>query len=251
MADTKTSDETAASALTGAELVRIVQSAANRRTTTQEIADLASGGGLYGGAMSAVPTSAGTGLSTWLNQDSATVADRSTGITLARANPGNVDAVRGRTKTPAQSTPYTVSALIALTASTLSASQNNTQAGIGWYDGTNKLHLINVAYSSGWLPVVAKWNTPTSILSNDYLGVANMIPEPMIWFHLVDDGTNAKFGYSRSGAAEDAHILFSVAKASGHLGGSGYTNLIFYLSPNDCDGRATLMSWSEAAGAAF
>ena len=41
MADTKTSDESAASALTGVELVRVVQGGANRRTTTQGIADLA------------------------------------------------------------------------------------------------------------------------------------------------------------------------------------------------------------------
>lgn len=45
MPDTKTSDETAAGALDGSELVRIVQGAANRRTTTQAIADLGGGGG--------------------------------------------------------------------------------------------------------------------------------------------------------------------------------------------------------------
>lgn len=40
MANTKTSDESAASALTGSELVRIVQSGSSVRTTTQDIADL-------------------------------------------------------------------------------------------------------------------------------------------------------------------------------------------------------------------
>lgn len=44
MANTKTSDESAASALTGSELVRIVQSGSSVRTTTQDIADLAGGG---------------------------------------------------------------------------------------------------------------------------------------------------------------------------------------------------------------
>lgn len=43
MADTKTSDEAAADALTGAELVRIVQGGASKRTTAQDIADLTSG----------------------------------------------------------------------------------------------------------------------------------------------------------------------------------------------------------------
>lgn len=44
MPNLKTSDETAAGTLTGAELVRIVQSGASVRTTAQMIADLATGG---------------------------------------------------------------------------------------------------------------------------------------------------------------------------------------------------------------
>ena len=43
MADLKTSDEASASALSGAELVRIVQSGSNARTTTQDIANLGPG----------------------------------------------------------------------------------------------------------------------------------------------------------------------------------------------------------------
>lgn len=46
MPDTKISALTAASALTGVEIVPVVQSSANRRTTAQDIADLASGGAL-------------------------------------------------------------------------------------------------------------------------------------------------------------------------------------------------------------
>lgn len=45
MSDTKTSDEAAAGALDGSELVRIVQGGANAQTTTQDIADLGGGGG--------------------------------------------------------------------------------------------------------------------------------------------------------------------------------------------------------------
>lgn len=47
MASTKISDETTASSLTGTELVPVVQSGSNRKTTTQDIADLASGGWGY------------------------------------------------------------------------------------------------------------------------------------------------------------------------------------------------------------
>jgi hypothetical protein len=38
MADTKTSDETAATALTGAELLRVVQSASSKKTTAALVA---------------------------------------------------------------------------------------------------------------------------------------------------------------------------------------------------------------------
>jgi hypothetical protein len=48
MANTKTSDETAASALDGTELVRIVQTGNSRRTTTQAIADLGTGAAFSG-----------------------------------------------------------------------------------------------------------------------------------------------------------------------------------------------------------
>jgi len=44
MPDTKISDMTAASALTGAEVVPVLQGGSNKRTTTQDIADLGSAG---------------------------------------------------------------------------------------------------------------------------------------------------------------------------------------------------------------
>lgn len=252
MADTKTSDETAAGTLDGSELIRIVQGGAMRRATAQEIADLGGGGGggLYSGSISSVPTSAGTGLSTWLNQGTATIADRANGITLANASLGGTDSAACRRKAPALSPPYTVSALLGLTASTIGATQNGLSAGIGWTDLT-KLHVVNIAYSNGWLPVVQKWTTATAVGANDFVGVVNVIPEPMIWFHIVDDVTNVKFGYSRSGDPEDAHVLFSVAQASGHLGAAGYSNLLFYGNARQADIRVALMAWLEESGAAF
>lgn len=51
MADVKTSDETAANALDGSELVRIVQGGNNRRATVQDIADLGDGGTVLTGSI--------------------------------------------------------------------------------------------------------------------------------------------------------------------------------------------------------
>lgn len=250
MADTKTSDETAAGTLDGSELVRIVQGGNNRQTTAQDIADLGggSGGGLYAPVIAAVPTSAGTGLSTWVNQDGATVADRATGITIAKVSKGS-DSVACRIKTPLAA-PYTVSALIGVTTPTVGAGTNGLFGGAGWYDGT-KLHILEMAYASGWVFAVGKWTNVTTVSANDVLSSLNVMPEPMIWLHLVDDATNVKFGFSRSGVAEDSHILFSVAKASGHLGATGYSNIGWCANSRGADIRVSLLAWTEASGAAF
>lgn len=48
MADKKISELTEAGALTGAELVEIVQGGVNKQSTTQDIADLGGGGGTWG-----------------------------------------------------------------------------------------------------------------------------------------------------------------------------------------------------------
>src|SRR5688572_22578141 len=61
----KISELTAAGALTGAELVEVVQSSASRRTTAQAIANLATGiGGSTGSTDNAVIRADGTGGST-------------------------------------------------------------------------------------------------------------------------------------------------------------------------------------------
>lgn len=243
MPDTKTSDETAAGALDGSELVRIVQGGNNRKTTTQDIADLApaggGGSGLFSAVLSAVPTSANTGLSTWRNQGSATVADGDTGIVVGAPSSG-ADAWALREKA-APATPYTITALVSLTSKNLSNAQS---VGLGWDDGT-KLHLIMAQFQNafpGLQMFVAKYTNVTTFSAADYTSTGAP-PNPM-WLRIADDGTNVSFSWSADGANFIA--AFSVAKASGFLGGSGYSNVCFAVNPKNSDTNGGILSWEEA-----
>lgn len=249
MADTKISAETPAGTLDGTEIVPVVKAGANARTTTQAIADRGAGGGLWSQVRSATPTAANTGLSTWVNQGSATVADGATGILIA-SPASNAANIHART-VAAPAAPYTLKALIASGIPFLSF----YGSGIGWYDGTNKLHLLVLALSTNELYAVQKYSTPTSFNANDTTQLQPGLLVVPQWLYLVDDGTNVKFGYSQDGNPTNAQILFSVAKASGWLGASGYTNLAFFLNPQSnaalTPAKVTALSWAVSSGAAF
>jgi len=190
---------------------------------------------------SVTPSAATTGLSTWLNQGSATVTDSAVGVSIDSPSSGaSTDSVKARYKT-APSTPYTITTLIAATRNSTTFSG----VGIGWYDGTNKLHVINYDINNGGSPrlEVQKWTNPTTWSANDLTSQTNAFAQP-IWLQIKDDGTNASFGFSQDGA--NFLQLFSVAKSSGHLGASGYTNVIFFVNPRGGQTIGTLMSWTQS-----
>lgn len=196
------------------------------------------GSGLYSQVMSATPTSAGTGLTTWLNQGSASVTDAPVGVSISAPLSSGAD-VTGRYRT-APTPPYTITALISRTAD----SNSYNAAGIGWYDGSSKLHLISYVTKSGGSPYfeIEKWNSTTSFNGNDYASNSNGFSQP-IWLQINDDGTNVHFLFSQDGY--NFLQLFSVAKSSGFLGASGYSNVIFFANPQASQTFATLMSWAQ------
>lgn len=247
MPDTKTSDETAAGALTGAELVRIVQSGNDRRTTAQAIADLGGGGGsgMFAGAMSAVPTSAGTGLTTWLNQGGASVADRATGISINAPTSGGGIQIRGRSKV-VPATPYSVRALLSIT----SQPTQDTAIHFGWHDGT-KLHPFTFGYlaATRYLGVIIqRYTNVTTFSANEaFTWPVTLSAPPFMWLRLKDDGTTVFFQKSVSGDDNDFIDLFSIAKASGFLGSGGYSNIFFGTNAANSQTIATLHSYSEGS----
>lgn len=200
-------------------------------------------GGLYNQVMSATPTAASTGFTTWVNQGSATVSDSAVGVCIKAVTAGTTNSLNIRTK-PAPASPYTVTALISMTAN---PSNNFNGAGIGWYDGTNKLHVISVLYQGASSPAaiilnVTKWTNPTSFSANDFAGAAQALPVP-IWLQLQDDGTNVHFRYSTDGA--NFLEVFTVSKASGFNGASGYNNIAFFANPAGATTITTLMSYTD------
>jgi hypothetical protein len=198
-----------------------------------------SGGGLYRQVISGTPTSAGTGLTNWLNQGSATVSDSITGLTINAPNAVTSDNITGRYMA-SPPTPYRITVLIAATRN--SNSYNNV--GIGWYNGSNKLHLLSYILQNGNTPFIEfeKWNSVTSWNSNDFGSSFNSFSQP-IWLQIADDGTTISVAFSQDGA--NFLQVYSVAKSSGWLGASGYSNIIFFTNPRTSQTLATLMSWTQ------
>jgi hypothetical protein len=197
------------------------------------------GTGLYRQVMSATPTSATTGLTNWLNQGSATVADSTVGITMTVPPAGTGTHISGRF-IAAPTAPYKITALIAATRN----SGATNQVGIGWYDGSSKLHVMAYALNNGGGPYlfVGKFNSATSFNSFDLQSNINGFAQP-IWLQLQDDGTNISFSFSQDGA--NFLQLFSIAKSAGWLGASGYNDIIFWSDPANTQTIGTVMSWAQ------
>ncbi len=199
------------------------------------------GTGLYRQVMSPTPTTVSTGLANWLNQGSAVASDSAVGLSINAPQSASTS-LRGRYMA-APSPPYTIKVLIAATRNTYTQSS----VGVGWYDGTAKLHVIqNIANNNASCPIiqVAKFNSVTAGAGTDFSSALNTFSLP-IWLQIRDDGTNVSFAFSQDGA--NFLPVFTVAKSSGFLGASGYNNVIFFVnSPGAAATLSTLLSWTQS-----
>jgi hypothetical protein len=193
--------------------------------------------GLYRQAMSTLPTAASTGLATWMNQSGATFNEGLAGVSINA--PAGADALRVRFG-PAPVPPYTLKVLLAATRNSIGFSE----AGIGWYDGTAKLHIFSYAITAaGSFPImqISKWSAYNTRAGGDAATANAYYPQPF-WIQLKDDGTNISFAYSYDGA--NFLPLFSSAKSSAYLGPDGYRNLILFSNPRGGQTISTIMSWT-------
>jgi len=197
------------------------------------------GGGLYNQVLSEVPTTGNTGLASWFNQSSSALAENEAGISINAPASGDNN-ISGRYNA-APGAPYTITALIA-------ATRNSTaynSAGIGWYDGANKLHTVSYMLNAGGPAriVVSAWNNSTSWNHDDFTSENNFFSQP-IWLQLSDDGLNVSFRFSQDGA--NFLTVFSAPKASAFLGSAGYANVIFFVNPQGGRAIGTLVSWRQS-----
>jgi len=195
--------------------------------------------GLFRQIMSATPTAASTGLATWLNQGASTVTDSAVGISIS--SPTNAaTSVSGR-YVSAPAAPYTITALVSATRNTTGVNM----VGIGWYDGSAKLQVIyNQSFATVY-PImrVQRFTNPTTAGGIDFTSSSSAFSVP-VWFQIKDDGTNVSFAFSHDGV--NFLSVYSVAKASGFLGATGYSNLIFFLNPGPTNPSiGTLLSWTQ------
>lgn len=190
-------------------------------------------GGLWSTILSATPTGVSTGLSTWVNQGTASTVDTSSGISIIA--PSSSSANLRLLTAPAPSTPYSITALCSIG----TTDTNFVAGGIGWYDGTNKSQWMGQVHNSSWQIHVENWSTPTAGSAGTVASAS--IEADMIWLQIEDDGASIYCRWSRDGS--NFTQLYTVAKSTGYLGASGYSNIAMITDPLGAGTVMTIMSW--------
>ena len=175
-----------------------------------------------------------------------TLTDVANGLLLANTNAygSNYNVYGASRAVPA--TPYTIDARIRLTLPNANASG----VGIGWTDGTKLQALIAGGGSTG-SPLAGPLYRVTSFTgfaantyASDQFIESFMVPH-LTWLRIRDDGTNITLSLSHDGL--NFLQLYTVAKASGYLGASGYSNLALVLMNGVSEiapgGTALIESW--------
>lgn len=181
------------------------------------------GGGLFAPVMSSVPTVASVGFDADYGSGSCTLTDTDMGVYI------ECPASTTPKITSAPAPPYTITAMF--------IGDPGALVGLAWSNGTAGQGIYNNAGSTA----VQSNNNPTSFnsIQNSASNVFNSVG--LTWLRLRDDGTSVYFEYSNNGAK--FKTLYSVAKASGFLGSSGYSSIV--MQPNGGGATSMLLaSWS-------
>ncbi len=189
------------------------------------------GGGFWSDILSATPTVSGTGLSNYLGTGAAS-ANTSGGVNVSGTSGG-----MGAYTTSVPSTPYSITALLACNTATTTG---NAVTGLGWTDGTK----VHIAYlDTTGKRIILRFSNITTASTADATFTDTGYNRSFAWLKIADDGTNVTFSYS-----SDGHVfvtLFTVAKASGYLGATGYTH-IFVGSPGGTGANnVVVISWTQ------
>lgn len=171
------------------------------------------------------PTIAGTGLSTTVGT-SAAAADSAAGIFISNTTTNGAFI---RKSSPG--TPYTITAKLSVA---------GPQGGsLGWSDGT-KYQIIYLTKSNGTISVQS--NSAIGSFAATNATVAYVNPDCTIYLRIRDDGTNVIFSFGTDGV--NFIQAYSVAKSSGYLGSSGYSNVVVGGSGGAII-YMTVLEWTE------
>lgn len=197
-------------------------------------------GGLFSGLFHAPPTLSSF---TQRNISSPAAAADSTSGPIITDTYGSGPRIRALT-IAAPSTPYTIDMCFAVDVPWA----NFVGFGPCWCDGT-KYECGLIGSNSGQMYRIGKFNSATSFNSAINLDWNGAIAS-IIWVRVKDDGTTV-YHYT-SADAVNWNLKYSVARASGFLGSSGYTNVGFFLDVEGSDSNAsglassiTLLSWYQ------
>ena len=157
--------------------------------------------------------------------------------------------IRGITL-PAPTAPYTIDANLSTIIFTTGASFTQALFGLGWFDGTRSESTV-MTYSPTSTPFLGSVGaqnvasfTSTGAAAGG-VGGSGLFNASNFWMRIADDGTNASYALSLDGVFYVP--IYSVAKASGYLGSSGYINPGIWLSTgllgNPGNGRILVKSW--------
>lgn len=197
------------------------------------------GSGLFSAEITAPPTIAG---GTW-TQDNITgtftsVADTTAGICI---RVGDTTGALHGIRIPAPSTPWTKTCLL------LMPPMGGSYIYPGMYM-TNGTLFQRFGPISGANFSIQNWSSFTAFAANVVtLGTEYQTPQ-LLWLQIHDDGTNISYLASADGV--NFWTVYKVAKASGYLGASGYTNVGVFLGvqvagvPTYDGFPLTLASWN-------
>ena len=156
-----------------------------------------------------------------------TLTDVTNGLNLADAYVSGTNSLSGGSIV-APATPYTIDFNLRCAAS-LGAS-SYLQTGVGWSDGTKAQAIeLFIALSAAQAIIqntfaMTTWSAFGTVVA---LGtqVSNLISPSDFWLRIADNGTTVTFSYGPDGVSYIT--LYSIAKSSGYLGASGYSNILF------------------------
>lgn len=202
-------------------------------------------------SLRAAPIVAPTAAANWTQVNfggTTTVTDVANGVALFdSSSSGQNGNLRGIT-IASPTAPYTIDVNLCAIGAASSAGTSYLAMGIGWTDTTKiqaLVYQLEFDFGGGCYLYTNNYSnssTYASSVGTQAYGNYNMAD---LWFRIADDSTNVSCAASTDGVT--FITLYTVAKSSGYLGSSGYTNVGLFLAGglfcSGGSGSVTIRSW--------